>query len=87
MANIDIKNTIKYVAMSSCLLSISHLEGAVDLNLRYCGAASSGDLAVVRSALAQGIDVNVIGRNGRTALHWATAKQNVLVFIFIEGRC
>ena len=38
-------------------------------------AASKGDLAAVRSALAHGANVHACGEDGRTALHYAVMQR------------
>ncbi|MDR2371741.1 MAG: ankyrin repeat domain-containing protein [Puniceicoccales bacterium] len=63
--------------MSSCLLSISHLEGAAER--QYLAAASNDDLPGVLAAIAQGVNVNVTGRIGRTALIEAAASDRPAV--------
>lgn len=46
-------------------------------------AVERGNLDRARTALAQGADVNAVGRDGMTPLFWALAKQNIDGFRFL----
>jgi ankyrin repeat protein len=71
----NIKNIVKYIAMSSCLLSTNYVLGTTPLHV----AAEEGDVAGVRAALVQDIDVDALDGNGRTALHLAALNGHVKV--------
>ncbi len=55
------------------LLVIAASEPEADLAM--LGAAKRGDVAIVRTLLGQGADVNVRQRDGTTALHWAAYRD------------
>lgn len=45
-----------------------------------CNAISSGSLDTVRKLVAAGADVNAVGKEGMTPLHWAIMKQEYEAF-------
>lgn len=58
-----------------------------DANSDLLDAATRGDLAGVRRALAGKVDINVRGAKGRTALMWAadTGKLDVVKYLVKKG--
>jgi ankyrin repeat protein len=58
-------------------LCLASLVAAVPSDPPVADAAMRGDVASVRSLLAQGADVNAAHGDGMTALHWAAAQGDV----------
>jgi cytohesin len=81
MNKLDAKNMVKYVAISSCLLSTNYVLGTTALHV----AVRAGNLAGVRAALAQNANVNAPDEYGWTPLHQAAWEGHVAVVQVLLG--
>lgn len=80
---------MKKILPVTCVVSVLLMSASIqaDANADLLSAATSGDLAGVRRALADKADINTKGAKGRTPLMWAAdkGKLNVVKYLVKKG--
>gem|GEM_PF-4335346 len=93
-AQINATNTMGYTALRlaveeghSQVASLLKSRGASNTGLNLISAAKGGDLNLVKSFIAQGVDVNQREGDGTTALLWACKKNHadIIELLLKEG--
>src|SRR5437773_8806998 len=70
------KNLGRWLAIAWLFTAVTNTFGAASGDLRLIEAVKKIDVKMVRSLIAQHVDVNAVEVDGSTALHWAAQRDN-----------
>lgn len=79
---------MKKILQVTCAVSVLLMSASIqaDVNSDLLDAATRGDVAAVRRALAGKADINARGAKGRTALMWAADKGKLDVVKYLAKK-